>query len=73
MVLIVTHAAYSACPCEVRAWSERRPERLGERAVSVDRVDDHVIGAGEVGSQIARAAVANGYDVVIAIHEDPRL
>jgi predicted dinucleotide-binding enzyme len=30
-----------------------------------------IIGAGEVGSQIARAAVANGYDVVIANSRGP--
>ena len=30
-----------------------------------------IIGAGEVGSQIARAAIANGYDVVIANSRGP--
>ena len=31
-----------------------------------------IIGAGEVGSQIARAAIANGYKVVIANSREPR-
>ncbi|OZY86050.1 NADP oxidoreductase [Cellvibrio mixtus] len=30
-----------------------------------------IIGAGEVGSQIARAAIANGYNIVIANSRDP--
>ena len=30
-----------------------------------------IIGAGEVGSQIARAAIANGYEVVIANSRGP--
>ncbi|MER5916890.1 NAD(P)-binding domain-containing protein [Streptomyces sp. NPDC001982] len=30
-----------------------------------------IIGAGEVGSQVARAAIANGYDVVIANSRGP--
>jgi len=31
-----------------------------------------IIGAGEVGRQIARAAIANGYEIVIANSRDPR-
>lgn len=31
-----------------------------------------IIGAGEVGSQIARAAIANGYRVVIANSRGPK-
>lgn len=30
-----------------------------------------IIGAGEVGSQVARAAIANGYQVVIANSRGP--
>ena len=31
-----------------------------------------IIGAGNIGSQVARAAITHGYDVVIANSRDPR-
>ncbi|MDQ8041716.1 NADPH-dependent F420 reductase [Cellulosimicrobium funkei] len=57
------------------------PQRPGRRAVrnsdaagalSMTMTTLGIIGAGNIGSQVARAAVGQGYDVVIANSRDPR-
>ncbi|MFJ2519175.1 NADPH-dependent F420 reductase [Cellulosimicrobium cellulans] len=54
------------------ALSGRSRNRGRAGALSMTMTTLGIIGAGNIGSQVARAAIAHGYDVVIANSRDPR-
>ncbi|QJW38389.1 NAD(P)-binding domain-containing protein [Cellulosimicrobium protaetiae] len=57
-------------PHVARREDHRNRGRAGVLSMTMTTLG--IIGAGNIGSQVARAAIAHGYDVVIANSRDPR-